>query len=110
MEIEELKAKLRSYGVVGAGGAGFPTYAKLNSLADVVILNSAECEPLLRVDRQLSNYYAEQILTALELIVKTLKAEKGIYAIKSEYKEAIASLKAVIYKYENIEIKILDNV
>jgi len=110
LDIEELKAKLRSYGVVGAGGAGFPTYAKLNSLADVVILNSAECEPLLRVDRQLSNYYAEQILTALELIVKTLKAEKGIYAIKSEYKEAIASLKAVIYKYENIEIKILDNV
>ena len=110
MEIEELKAKLRTYGVVGAGGAGFPTYAKLNSLAEVVILNSAECEPLLRVDRQLSKDYAEQILTALELIVKTLKAKKGIYAIKSEYTGAIASLKAVIYKYENIEIKILDNV
>ncbi|MBU3112753.1 4Fe-4S dicluster domain-containing protein [Clostridium lacusfryxellense] len=110
MEIEELKAKLRACGVVGAGGAGFPTYAKLNSLADVVILNSSECEPLLRVDRQLSKYYVEQILTALELIVKTLKAEKGIYAIKSEYTQAITSLKAVIYKYENIEIKILDNV
>lgn len=110
MEIEELKAKLRAYGVVGAGGAGFPTYAKLNSLAEVVILNSAECEPLLRVDRQLSKEYADQILTALELIVKTLNAKKGIYAIKSEYTRAIASLKAVMYKYENIEIKILDNV
>jgi len=110
MEIEELKAKLRAYGVVGAGGAGFPTYAKLNSLAEVVILNSAECEPLLRVDRQLSKDYAEQILTALELIVMALKAKKGIYAIKSEYTGAITSLKAVIYKYENIEIKILDNV
>lgn len=110
MEIEELKAKLRACGVVGAGGAGFPTYAKLNSAAEVVILNSAECEPLLRVDRQLSKYYTEEILKALELIVKTLKAEKGIFAIKSEYKEAIASLKAVIYKYTNIEIKILENV
>ena len=110
MEIEELKAKLRACGVVGAGGAGFPTYAKLNSSAKVVILNSAECEPLLRVDRQLSKYYTEEILKALELIVDTLKAEKGIFAIKSEYKEAIASLNAIIYKYKNIEIKILDNV
>jgi len=110
MEIEELKTKLRTYGIVGAGGAGFPTYAKLNSLAEVVILNSAECEPLLRVDRQLSKDYAEQILTALELIVKVLGAKKGIYAIKSEYTGAIASLNAVIYKYENIELKILDNV
>jgi len=110
MEIEELKAKLRTCGVVGAGGAGFPTYAKLNSLAKVVILNCAECEPLLRVDRQLSKYYTEEILKALELIVTTLKAEKGIFAIKSAYKEAIASLKEVIYKYKNIEIKILENV
>lgn len=110
MEIEELKAKLRAFGVVGAGGAGFPTYAKLNSLAQVVILNSAECEPLLRVDRQLCKYYTEEILSALQLIVNTLKAEKGIFAIKSEYKEAIASLKQVIHKYTNIEIKILENV
>lgn len=110
MEIEELKEKLRASGIVGAGGAGFPTYAKLSDLAQVVILNSAECEPLLRVDRQLSKYYTEEILKGLELIVKTLKAEKGIFAIKSEYKEAIASLKTVIYKYVNIEIKILDNV
>lgn len=110
MEIEELKAKLRAHGVVGAGGAGFPTYAKLNNSAEVVILNSAECEPLLRVDRQLCKYYTEEILKAFELIVKTLQAKKGIFAIKSEYKEAIASLKEVIYKYTNIEMKILENV
>lgn len=110
MEIEELKAKLRTCGVVGAGGAGFPTYAKLNNLAEVVILNCAECEPLLRVDRQLCIYYTKEILKGLELLVKTLGAKKGIFAIKSEYKEAITSLKAVIYEYTNIEIKILENV
>ena len=110
MEIEELKSKLRNYGVVGAGGAGFPTYAKLNMNADVVILNCAECEPLLRVDRQLSKYYTKNILEALSLIVKTLKAEKGIFAIKSQYKEAIVSLHSIINKFSNIEIKILDNV
>lgn len=110
MEIEELKSKLRNSGIVGAGGAGFPTYAKLNMDADVIILNCAECEPLLRVDRQLSKYYTNNILEALSLIVKVLKAEKGIFAIKSEYKEAITSLRSVINKFSNIEIKILENV
>lgn len=110
MEIEELKVKLRCCGIVGAGGAGFPTYAKLNDSAEIVILNSAECEPLLRVDRQLCKYYNEEILKALELIIETLKAKTGIIAIKSEYREAIAALKAVIYKYENIKLKILENV
>ena len=52
MNIEELKALLRENGVVGAGGAGFPTYAKLDKRADTLILNCAECEPLLKLHRQ----------------------------------------------------------
>ena len=53
MNITELSKKLRDGGVVGAGGAGFPSYAKLNENADTIILNCAECEPLLRLHRQL---------------------------------------------------------
>ena len=52
MKITELSEILRECGVVGAGGAGFPSYAKLNEKADTVILNCAECEPLLKLHRQ----------------------------------------------------------
>ena len=53
MTIEEIKSLLQENGIVGAGGAGFPTYAKLDKRADTLILNCAECEPLLRLHRQL---------------------------------------------------------
>ena len=44
---------IKNAGVVGAGGAGFPTHAKLASQTEYILLNAAECEPLLRVDQQL---------------------------------------------------------
>ena len=53
MNITELKNLLREGGVVGAGGAGFPSYAKLDERADTLILNCAECEPLLKLHQQL---------------------------------------------------------
>ena len=53
MNLKELSGILQQNGVVGAGGAGFPTYAKLNENAKTILLNCAECEPLLRLHRQL---------------------------------------------------------
>ena len=54
MDMKELSNILQQNGIVGAGGAGFPTYAKLNENAETLILNCAECEPLLRLH---SNYW-----------------------------------------------------
>ena len=48
--------KVKTAGVIGAGGAGFPTHVKLNAVAEYVLLNGAECEPLLRVDQQLMEF------------------------------------------------------
>lgn len=45
--------RIRQAGIIGAGGAGFPTHVKLNTQAEYILLNGAECEPLLRVDQQL---------------------------------------------------------
>ena len=53
MEIQELIGIVKEHGVAGAGGAGFPTYAKLDKRAEAILLNCAECEPLLKVHRQL---------------------------------------------------------
>lgn len=83
-------------GIVGAGGAGFPTHVKLNTQADIVIINGAECEPLLRVDQQLMVRRAEALLAVLDLIVEQVQAGCGIVALKSHYHEAVeALLKAV---------------
>ena len=70
MNLEQLKTALREAGVVGAGGAGFPTYAKLSEKADTLILNCAECEPLLRLHRQVLKLYTYEILSTLYEISK----------------------------------------
>ena len=62
MELTDLKKLLRENGVVGAGGAGFPSYAKLSDKVDTVILNCAECEPLLKVHRQVLEAHTTGIL------------------------------------------------
>ncbi len=106
--IDELKVILKDMGVIGAGGASFPTYAKLAENIEYVLINGAECEPLLRVDQQLSNLYAEELLETLSFIVKALSAKKGVFALKGKYKKAIESLNQN-QKYDNIELFKLDN-
>ena len=51
-------------GVVGAGGAGFPTHVKLAAKADTVLINAAECEPLLHKDKEVLREYADGVLEA----------------------------------------------
>ena len=53
MDREAILAAVEAAGVVGAGGAGFPTHVKLKSACEVLIVNGAECEPLLQVDKEL---------------------------------------------------------
>ena len=99
MNLNELKALLRESGVVGAGGAGFPTYAKLSDKADTVILNCAECEPLLKLHRQALEIHVSEILYALNEILKATGAARGIVAVKSHYKAAIKALESEITDY-----------
>ncbi|MCT4566069.1 MAG: SLBB domain-containing protein [Maledivibacter sp.] len=96
-------------GVVGAGGAGFPTHIKLRGNAEYIIVNGAECEPLLRVDQQLMASKTNEILKALDGVVKETGAKKGIVALKSKYHKALESLNKYINQYENIDIFKLGN-
>ena len=64
MELQVLSQIMKDSGIVGAGGAGFPSYAKLDKRADTIILNCAECEPLFNLHRQLLANFANEILTA----------------------------------------------
>ena len=92
MQFEALSEIMRNCGVAGAGGAGFPSYAKLNKKADTIILNCAECEPLFRVHRQLLARYTYEILTALEHVREAVEAERIIVAVKPSYKDAIEAV------------------
>lgn len=106
---ENLLKLIKDSGIVGAGGAGFPSHVKLNAKVEYVIVNGAECEPLLRVDQQLMAYKTEKILSALEVIIKETGAKKGIIAVKSKYKKALESLKKVIKNYSYVKLFTLDD-
>ena len=110
MELKDLKMRLREHGVVGAGGAGFPSYAKLSEQVDTVILNCAECEPLLKLHRQVLEAYTYEILFALSEIVFATGAKRGIVAIKEHYRSALDALKAEIGTFTQLSIHTMDSV
>lgn len=110
MEIAELSKILRENGVVGAGGAGFPTYGKLSDKADTILMNCAECEPLLKLHRQLLAEHAHEIMKAFALIAETVGAKEAIIGIKEEYTATITALEEYIGEYPMMRIHKLPGV
>ena len=110
MEITELSKILRENGIVGAGGAGFPTYGKLSEKADTILMNCAECEPLLKLHRQLLAEHTHEILKAFALIAETLGVKEAIIGIKEEYTAAITALEEYIGEYPVMRIHKLPGV
>lgn len=104
MLIDELKSIAREYGIVGAGGAGFPAYAKMTEKADTVILNCVECEPLLKLHRQLLAGYTEEIIGMLDTVREALGAKEAIVGIKSEYTTTIKALEEILPDYPKVRI------
>jgi Na+-translocating ferredoxin:NAD+ oxidoreductase RnfC subunit len=79
---------------VGAGGAGFPAYVKMQAKGvDTVIVNAAECEPLLHKDKELLKKHAGELMEVLGAIVRHLGAKAGIVGIKEKYHDVIETLK-----------------
>ncbi len=110
MKLNELKECIKENGVVGAGGAGFPTYAKLTNTVDTIILNCAECEPLLRVHRQALEIHVSEILYAFREILNATGAKNGIVALKTHYERAISALEAELPQYPEISICKMESV
>ncbi len=110
MELSVLSATMKNSGIVGAGGAGFPSYAKLDKRADTIVLNCAECEPLFNLHRQLLANFANQILTALECVRVALDAKQVVIAIKPEYKNAIDAVEFYLPEFKNTTISLLPEI
>ncbi len=101
---------MQQNGIVGAGGAGFPTYAKLDERAETIILNCAECEPLLRLHRQLLEKHAREIVETFHIIGQAVGAKDIVIGIKKAYKKTIEALNECIGDYEEVRLGLLDEV
>ncbi len=88
--------KIRAAGVVGAGGAGFPTHVKLQFDVQQVLANGASCEPLLVSDPHLIEHYTDLILDGLRTVMDCTNAGKGTICIKSKHRSALEAIKTKI--------------
>ena len=97
---------VKNAGIVGMGGAGFPTYVKLNpgKPIDAVLVNACECEPMLTADHRVLLEYADDIIFGLQAEMKTVSAPKGIIVIEENKPDAIALLREKAAGIEGIEI------
>lgn len=83
---------IKEAGVVGAGGAGFPTHIKLDANVDTFIVNAAECEPLINVDKQLLEFYFEKVYSGMKTAAELVGAKRVVLAIKEKNKKAIDAI------------------
>lgn len=101
-----LSARLKELGVVGAGGAGFPTYVKAESQVEFMIANGAECEPLVHKDVELMRCFPAEIISGTNLMMKATRARQGKFGIKEKNASAVEAIKAHL-KSRPIELVLL---
>ena len=108
---EEIRDRVKMAGIVGQGGASFPTYVKLSppkdKIIDIVVLNGCECEPYLTRDFRLMIERTEDVLMGLSLIMKALNVKKGAVGVEDNKPEAIEKLKEAAKKFSNISIEVV---
>ncbi len=94
--MSSLADQLRECGVVGAGGAGFPTHVKAASQVEFLIANGAECEPLLHKDYELMKHFAGGVAGGMKLMMSAVGAQRGKFGIKTKNADAIAAVRPLV--------------
>ena len=105
---EEIVKKIADAGIVGLGGACFPTQVKLcpppSFKAECVIINAVECEPYLTADHQLMLEHAEEIMVGVSILMKAVKVNKAFIGIENNKPDAIELMTKVASSYAGIEV------
>ncbi|HCJ66111.1 MAG TPA: electron transport complex subunit RsxC [Elusimicrobia bacterium] len=108
ISLEEIKKIIREAGIVGLGGAAFPTHVKLSppkeKKIDTLILNGAECEPYLTADYRLMVERTEEIISGMKLLMKALSVERGIIGIEDNKPEAIKTVGKAISEGNSLKV------
>ncbi|MFH1195340.1 MAG: electron transport complex subunit RsxC [bacterium] len=109
---EEIRERVKVAGIVGQGGAAFPTFVKItppkDKQIDYVILNGCECEPYLTRDYRFMLEKTDEVLSGLNLILKALCVKNGAIGIEDNKPEAIKKLQTAAAKYPDIKIEVLE--
>jgi len=105
---DEIRARVAEAGIVGQGGAAFPTYVKLSpprdKLIDVVILNGCECEPYLTRDYRFMIERPDDLISGFKLIMKALGVSRGVIGIESNKPDAIKLLSEKAADEKGLEV------
>ena len=105
---EDIIQKIADAGIVGLGGACFPTHVKLspppNTKAELLLINAVECEPYLTCDHQLMLEKAEEIIVGIQILMTVLQVSKAIIGIENNKKDAISLLQQITSSYSTIEV------
>lgn len=108
---DEIKERIKLAGIVGQGGAAFPTYVKLSpppdKKIDYVILNGCECEPYLTRDYRYMIEKTNDVISGLRLIMKVVGVDKGVIGVEDNKPEAIKKLKEAVKDFDNISVEVL---
>lgn len=110
MSARELFEMIREAGIVGMGGATFPTDVKAISgmeKIDTLIINACECEPYITADDMLIRNWPERVFGGISMLAKILKPQKAILAIEDNKKEALEVLKQHADKFPEVTIQVL---
>jgi len=109
---EELKEKVKAAGIVGMGGAAFPTVVKLSppkeKAIDAVLINGAECEPYLTADYRLMIEKSKEVVEGLKILMKILGVQKGYIGIENNKPDAVAKMKEAAAGEAGIEVLALE--
>ena len=110
MTYEMFKTLVFEAGIIGAGGAGFPTHIKLDKGMDYLIINGAECEPLIYTDYEIMMHFSQELVTIIRDMLKILGLKKAVWGIKSKHTALIAALEEMTSLDDQIEICSLPNI
>ena len=106
---KEIIDKISASGIVGMGGATFPTHVKLTpppgTKAEVLIINAVECEPYLTADHSLMMEKTEEVFVGIELLMKAVKVNRAVIGIENNKPDAINKFKQAAKSYPNIEVQ-----
>jgi len=109
---DEIRQKVLAAGIVGLGGAAFPTHVKLSPPADrpvdSVIINAVECEPFLTCDYRIMMERAADIVSGLRLVMKAVNAKRGYVAVEANKLDAYEKLQQAAAAYPEISMALLE--